>query len=214
MITMSYKDDAFELLAGNVIKNLEKRNAEGYYFKDSKSCVDAILAMMPKKSKISWGGSMTMEECGLMDALKENDYELIDRLQAKNEQESRELFAKSVLSDYFFMSTNAMTYDGELVNIDGKGNRVACLIQGPEHVFIVVGRNKLTATLDSAVERVRNVASPANAIRLKRNLPCGLTGRCHDCLSPDCFCNQVVVTRRNGQAGRIKVFLINEDLGY
>lgn len=211
---MSYKDNSFDILANNVIKNLEKRNMEGYYFKDSKSCVATILDMIPDNCKISWGGSMTIEETGLMDALKNGNYELIDRTLAKDEKESRELFAKAVLADYFFMSTNAMTYDGELVNIDGKGNRVACLIQGPEYVFVVVGRNKLTASIDSAVERVRNVASPANAIRLKRNLPCGLTGRCYDCLSPDCFCNQVVITRRNGQPGRIKVFLINEDLGY
>lgn len=211
---MSYKDKAFELLANNVIKNLEKRNMEGYYFNDSASCVTAILNMMPQNSTISWGGSMTLEETGLMDALKEKNYTLIDRNTAKNEEESRQLFAKAVLSDYFFMSTNAMTYNGELVNIDGKGNRVSCLIQGPSHVFILVGRNKLTASIDSAIERVRNVASPANAIRLNRELACGLTGRCHDCLSPDCFCNQVVITRRNGQTGRIKIFLINEDLGY
>ena len=79
---------------------------------------------------------------------------------------------------------------------------------------MIVGRNKLTASIESAVERVRNVASPANAIRLNKNIPCGLTGRCHDCISPDCFCNQIVITRRSGMKGRIKVFLINEDLGY
>lgn len=211
---MSNRDKAFEILSNNVIKNLEKRNMEGYYFEDSKSCVSAIINMIPEGSKISWGGSMTLEETGLMDALRQKDYNLIDRTLAKNEKESRELYAKAVMSDYFFMSTNAMTYDGELVNIDGKGNRVSCLIQGPSHVFILVGRNKLTATVESAYERIRNVASPANAIRLERDLPCGLTGRCHNCLSNECFCNQIVITRRNGQVGRIKIFLINEDLGY
>ena len=99
-------------------------------------------------------------------------------------------------------------------DIDGNANRVACLTHGPSHVIMLVGRNKFTASVEASVERVRNVASPANAIRLNRNIPCGLTGSCHDCLSPECFCNQIVITRRSGHAGRIKVFLINEDLGY
>lgn len=211
---MTIKEQAFKVRCENVIKNLEKRNMEGYYFENSKECVETILKMIPENSIIGWGGSMTLSETGLMDALQKGNFQLIDRTTAKTDEESRNIFAKTVLSDFYFMSTNAMTYDGELINIDGKGNRVACLIQGPSHVFLIVGRNKLTASIESAVERVRNVASPANAIRLNKNIPCGLTGRCHDCLSPECFCNQVVITRRSGMKGRIKVFLINEDLGY
>lgn len=212
------KAKAFEKLAENVIKNLEKRNMEGYYFEDSKSCVEAILNMMPKGSVVAWGGSQTLSESGLMDALKESEkasnLTLIDRTQAKTPQENREIYAKTVMADYYFMSTNAITNDGILINIDGNANRVACLAHGPSHVMLLVGRNKFTASVESGVERVRNVASPANAIRLNRNNPCGLTGSCHDCLSPDCFCNQILITRRSGHAGRIKVFLINEDLGY
>lgn len=208
------KSKAFENLAQNVIKNLEKRNMEGYYFEDSKSCVDAIMNMIPEGSVVSWGGSMTMNESGMMDALKASELTLIDRATAKTPQESREIFAKTVMADYYFMSTNAITNDGVLINIDGNANRVACLTHGPAHVMILVGRNKFTASVEAGVERVRNVASPANALRLNRNLPCALTGSCHDCLSPDCFCNQIVVTRRSGHPGRIKVFLINEDLGY
>ncbi len=212
------KAKAFEKLAENVIKNLEKRNMEGYYFEDSKSCVEAILNMIPKGSVVAWGGSQTLSESGLMDALKESEktsnLTLIDRTQAKTPEENREIFAKTVMADYFFMSTNAITNDGILINIDGNANRVACLAHGPSHVMLLVGRNKFTATVESGVERVRNVASPANAIRLNRNNPCGLTGSCHDCLSPDCFCNEILITRRSGHAGRIKVFLINEDLGY
>ena len=208
------KSKAFENLAQNVIKNLEKRNMEGYYFKDSQSCVEAIMKMIPEGSVVSWGGSMTMNETGMMDALKASDLTLIDRTTAKTPQESREIFAKTVLADYYFMSTNAITNDGILINIDGNANRVACLTHGPSNVMILVGRNKFTASVEAGVERVRNVASPANAIRLNRNLACGAPGSCHDCLSPDCFCNQIVITRRSGHAGRIKVFLINEDLGY
>ena len=208
------KSKAFEKLAQNVIKNLEKRNMEGYYFENSKACVEAIMNMIPDGSTISWGGSQTINESGMMDALKASDLTLIDRTAAKSPEESREIYAKTVMADYYFMSTNAITNDGELINIDGNGNRVACLIQGPTHVMILVGRNKFTASVNAGVERVRNTASPANAIRLNKNIPCGLTGSCHDCLSPECFCNQVVITRRSGHTGRIKVFLINEDLGY
>ena len=208
------KSQAFEKLAQNVIKDLEKRNMEGYYFEDSKSCVEAIMNMITKGSVVGWGGSQTLEESCMMAALKSSDLTLIDRTTAKTPEESREIFAKTVMADYFFMSTNAITNNGILINIDGNANRVACLAHGPSHVIILVGRNKFTASVEAGIERVRNVASPANAIRLKRNLPCGLTGSGHDCLSPDCFCNQIVVTRRSGHAGRIKVFLINEDLGY
>lgn len=208
------KSKAFEKLAPNVIKNLEKRNMEGYYFEDSKSCVEYIMNMIPEGSVVSWGGSMTLNETGMMDALKASNLNLIDRATAKTPQENREIFAKTVMADYYFMSTNAITNDGILINIDGNANRVACLTHGPSNIIMLVGRNKFTASVEAGVERVRNVASPANAIRLNRNLPCSLTGSCHDCLSPECFCNQVVITRRSGHAGRIKVFLINEDLGY
>ena len=172
------------------------------------------MNMIPDGSIVSWGGSQTINESGMMDALKASGLTLIDRTAAKSPEESREIYAKTVMADYYFMSTNAITNDGELINIDGNGNRVACLIQGPTHVMILVGRNKFTASVNAGVERVRNTASPANAIRLNKNIPCGLTGSCHDCLSPECFCNQVVITRRSGHTGRIKVFLINEDLGY
>jgi hypothetical protein len=208
------KSKAFAQLAPNVIKNLEKRNMEGYYFEDSKSCVEYIMNMIPEESVVSWGGSMTLNETGMMDALKASNLNLIDRATAKTPQENREIFAKTVMADYYFMSTNAITNDGILINIDGNANRVACLTHGPSNIIMLVGRNKFTASVEAGVERVRNVASPANAIRLNRNLACGLTGSCHDCLSPECFCNQIVITRRSGHAGRIKVFLINEDLGY
>ena len=110
------KSKAFEKLAENVIKNLEKRNMEGYYFEDSKSCVEAIMNMMPEGSVVSWGGSMTLNETGMMDALKASDLTLIDRATAKTPQENREIFAKTVMADYYFMSTNAITNDGILIN--------------------------------------------------------------------------------------------------
>lgn len=211
---MSHKETANARLAGHIIKNLEKRNMEGFYFETAADCTQAILKDMPTGSIISWGGSESIKECGLMDAIQDGSYELIDRTTANSPEESRVLYAKAVMADYYLMSSNAITLDGELINIDGNGNRVACLIQGPSHVILVVGMNKVVTDVTSGVARVRNMASPANAIRLNRNLPCGLTGVCHDCLFPECFCNQIVVTRRSGHAGRIKVYLVGESLGY
>lgn len=211
---MSHKLTALSRQAETIIKNLEKRNMEGYYFETADDCAKAILAEMPCGSIIGWGGSETLKECGLIDAIQGGSYELLDRSTAKTPEEARQIYARTVLADYFLMSTNAITLDGELINIDGNGNRVACLIQGPSHVIMVVGMNKVVPDVASGVARVRNVASPANAIRLDRKLPCASAGVCHDCLSPECFCCQIVVTRRSMHPGRIKVYLVGEELGY
>lgn len=211
---MSHKTEAFAAMAKTIIENLEKRNMEGYYFESSSECVKAIIDSIPSGSVISWGGSETVKEMGLMEAVHNGSYELIDRTAAQNPEEARQIYAKTVLADYYLMSSNALTIGGELINIDGNGNRVACLIQGPAHVIIVVGMNKIVTDVESGVARVRNMASPANAIRLNKKIPCASTGHCHDCLSPDCFCNQIVITRRSGHKGRIRVYLVAEDLGY
>lgn len=211
---MSFKKETYELTAQGIINNLAKRNMEGFYCKDSAELVDKVISLIEEGATIAWGGSQSVIECGLMEAVNSGKYNLIDRMSAKTPEESREIFAKTVLSDYFLMSTNAITLDGELVNIDGNGNRVAALIQGPKHVIIVAGMNKVAADIEAAYKRVKTESCPPNAVRLGRNTPCGKTGRCGDCLSPDCFCNQIVVTRRSGHAGRIKVFLVGEELGY
>lgn len=211
---MSHKSTAMAKQADTIIKNLVKRNMEGYYFDTAAECTRSILETIPAGSVISWGGSESVKECGLMEGIHNGSYQLIDRSLAKSPEESRALYAQAVLSDYYLMSSNAITLDGELINIDGNGNRVACLIQGPSHVILVVGMNKVVTDIESGIARVRNMASPANAIRLDRNLPCAATGTCHDCLAPECFCNQIVITRRSGHCGRIKVYLVGESLGY
>ena len=211
---MDNRQKAFAKACDGIIANLKKRNMEGYFYEDSASCVRAILDLIPDGSSISWGGSASVQESGMMDALKNGNYELIDRSLAKTPEEQREIYGRTVMSDYYFMSTNAITYEGELVNIDGNGNRVACLIHGPRHVIIIAGMNKVATTLEGAFERARTMACPPNAVRLDKKTPCAATGKCGDCLSPDCFCNQIVVTRRSGHTGRIKVFLVAEDLGF
>lgn len=211
---MSPKKEAGKLQAATIIENLRTRGMEGYYFGTSGECVSFILEMMPKGSSVSWGGSMTFEETGMKEALSDGSYRLIDRMSAKTPEERRSVYAQTVMSDYYFMSTNAITLDGELINIDGNGNRLACLMQGPSNVMILAGINKITSDIECGFRRVKDIASPANTVRLNKNTPCSHTGRCGSCFSPDCICSHTVITRRSGTPGRIKVFLINEDLGY
>ena len=164
---------------------------------------------------VSWGGSETLKEIGLIDDLAESeDYIIYDRTTARTPEEKREMYGKIVMSDYYFMSTNAITLDGELINIDGNGNRVACLCNGPEHVIIITGMNKVVDSVESGIARVRNIAAPPNAIRLGLNTPCAELGRCGNCLSEDCICDQIVITRKSRTQGRIKVLLVGEELGY
>ncbi len=211
---MSVLSDTYELTAQAVIRNLNRRNMEGYYCENSEQAVKKALELMPAGSSIAWGGSESVKECGLMDAIHNGDYHIIDRMDAKTPEEQRQMYARIVLSDYFLMSSNAITLEGELVNIDGNGNRVAALVHGPQNIIIIAGMNKITADIESAYKRVKVNACPANAVRLKRNIPCAVTGACGNCLADECFCNQIVITRRSGQKNRIKVILVGESLGF
>lgn len=206
------KKQYYENLASSVIKQFNKRGIEGYYCESADDAVSTITRMLTPGCTIACGGSMTLQELGLPDIFRNSDYTFYERPTTKDAFKA--YYSNVVTSDYFFMSSNAVTFDGLLVNIDGSGNRVAPMIFGPSNVMIVVGMNKLVPTLDDAYNRVRNVAAPPNCIRLNKNTPCALTGKCADCQSPDCICSNTVVTRRSAISGRIKVFLIGEELGY
>ena len=204
----------YEALAASVIKGLEKRNMEGYYFATSKEAVDHIMSLIPEGSSVSWGGSMTLAETGMMDALQNSSLTKIDRNNAATPEEKKTLERQAFSADYFFMSTNAITADGELVNVDGNGNRVAALVYGPDHIMILAGMNKVAMDEDAAIKRVHTTAGPINTQRLNLNTPCSTAGVCKNCLSPDCICAHTVLTRYNRIPGRIKVFLIGESLGF
>ena len=143
-----------------------------------------------------------------------SEYEIYNRATIPEGMTKKEFYGKMVTCDFYFMSSNAITLDGELVNIDGNGNRVACLCNGPDHVILIVGMNKVVPDVKSGIARVRNMAAPPNTVRLKRNTPCAEYGRCADCLTDDCICCHTVVTRKSNQPGRIKVILVGEELGY
>ena len=208
------KQQYYEALADSLIDKFNLRGIEGYYCETKEEALLTAKRFLTPGCSVSWGGSMTLQEIGLIEELKHSDYTVYDRATAVTPEERADLYADIVRCDYYFMSTNAITLDGQLVNIDGFGNRVACLITGPKNVIIVAGMNKVVSNVEAGYARVRDIATPANTKRLNKNTPCFHTGRCGDCLSPECICNQVVITRRSGHPGRIKVFLVAEDLGY
>lgn len=205
----------YSIQANSIIKKLEQRNMEGHYCETSEEALKKALSLMEPNSVISWGGSETIKEIGLISELTHQPYTLLDRSIATSVEETREIYLKAFNADYYLMSANAITLDGEIVNIDGTGNRVAALIYGPKNVIVIAGMNKIVTNQQAAVDRIRNFASPPNAIRIGHNqTPCSKTGKCNDCTSEQCICCHVVVTRYSRLPNRIKVILVGESLGY
>lgn len=205
---------AFAKTAETIIKNLKKRNIEGYYCASSADAVKLVRELVPEGSSITWGGSESFAETGVKDMLLVGNYRIIDRSRATTPEEQREIWRERVCADYHFMSANAITTGGEIVNIDGNADRLSLLLHGPEHVIMLVGANKVVSDAESGVKRTRTYACPPNAARLHTETPCELTGVCAECHAPKCMCCQVVVTRHSRHTGRIKVVLIGEDLGF
>ncbi len=196
-----------------LVQALEKRNMEGYYCPTAEEAVAKVLALIPADHTVSWGGVMTVDQLGIKEKLAQRGQPLIDRDTAKTPQERDELLHQALSCGTFLMSSNAISIDGQLVNLDGQANRVAALCFGPKQVIIVAGMNKVMGNLDAAIARARNVAAPANAQRFDIKTPCAVNGQCGDCTSPDCICCQMVITRFSKVKGRIKVVLVGEDLG-
>ncbi len=213
---MSAKHDAWKTQAEKIIKNMEKRHINGYYVNSRKEALELALSMMPKGSSVANGGSTTLNEIGLLPYIKEHpeEYTFYDRKAAKNDDETQLIHSQSMMADYFLMGTNAVTLAGELVNIDGNGNRVSALCFGPKHVIIVVGMNKIAADEESAYKRIRTEACPPNATRLELNTPCHLTGKCGECLGLSSMCSQLLTTRMSRYPDRIHVIMVGEELGF
>lgn len=200
-----------ELLAHTMIKGLNLRNMQGYYAKDKEEALKIALDLIEQESTITMGGGMSIDEIGLKQALKTGNYHFIDR---DEEQDKRKAMLAAYDADWFLASANAITQDGVLVNIDGNANRVSAIAQGPHHVLLIVGMNKVCADVDQAMKRARNVAAPMNAQRFDIHTPCKQTGTCLDCKSPDTICCQFLITRYSKHPGRIHVILVNDDLGF
>lgn len=200
-----------EELAQKIIKGLKSRNMTGYYVKTKEEALNKALELIPEQSKITKGGSMSVNEIGLVDALKAGNYEYCDR-EATEDKRAAELFAYN--ADIYLGSTNTITEDGILINIDGNSNRVSAYAYGPKKLILIVGMNKAAADVDSAMKRARNEAARLNAKRFGLSLPCTLTGSCMNCKSPDTICCQFLVTRYSRHTDRIHVILVDEALGY
>ena len=190
-----------------------RRGFDAYVAKNSEEAQKIVLRLISKGESITWGGSATLASLGLPALLKREGHTVFDREEVSPAE--RNAFSRQhFFSDWFLMSANAVTEDGELFNIDGNGNRVASLIFGPKNVIVLVGRNKITPDLPAAETRAREVAAPRNATRFPITTPCKKSGSCADCLSPDTICASFVRTRFCKPKGRIKVILIDEDLGF
>lgn len=203
-----------QMLAQKVIKGLESRGMEGYYAETKEEALKTALDLIPDGSVIGWGGSASVQEIGLIDAVCQGNYTVYNRDTCSSPEEKREVQLDIFRSDVFLASSNAVTEDGVLVNIDGVGNRVACISWGPRSVLLIVGMNKVVREVEDAVSRARNEAAPINAMRFGLDTPCARTGSCGNCKSPDTICSQVLVTRFSKEKGRIKIVLVNEDLGF
>ena len=197
-----------------VAEALNKRYFEAYYCSGRAEALEKILELIPQGHVVSWGGATTVDELGVKDALRQRGQAVIDRDTAKDAQERQEMLKKALTCDTFLMGSNAVSADGQLVNIDGTGNRVAALCFGPSQVIVVAGMNKVAGDLDGAMRQAREVAAPINAQRLQLKTPCSVNGLCADCKGPDSICAQIVTTRLCKPAGRIKVILVGEDLGF
>jgi len=212
-------DNYWRLRLKEVRTALEGNNFEAHVVADvdeaRRLVLDDILPKTEARS-VSWGGSITLMASGLVDALKgRSDLEVLDTFdRSLPVEEMRELRRRALLVDLFLTGTNAVTEGGQLVNLDGAGNRVAAITFGPRHVVILVGRNKVVPGMEEGMLRIKNYAAPVNAMRLDRKTPCVKTGSCEECQSPERICNSWAITEKSFPKGRIKVILINDDIGF
>lgn len=206
--------ESYKVKSATIIKNLQKRNMEGYYCETKEQAKAKIISLINQDAVVSWGGTVTIDQIGVKEALKENNIKVIDRDTAKTPEERTKLLKKALTADAYLTSTNAITMEGELVNIDGTGNRVAAYCYGPDSVIVVAGMNKVSRDVESAMKRVRTDACVPNTIRFNLKTPCALTGICGECTSNQTICSQILVTRFCKPKNRIKVILVGEILGF
>lgn len=204
------------MLAEKLVGNLKQRHYEAFFCPTAQEAVEKITSMIPEGSSVTWGGSMTIRDMGLTKALHNKEgLDIWDRDLAPSREEAQEIYRRAFYADYYLSSVNAMSEDGEIVNIDGNGNRVAAITFGPKHVILVVGINKVTQNLDAAISRARSLAAPVNMMRFADlNTPCKNDGMCHDCKSPDSICNYIQIMRNSHPVGRHIVVIVGEELGY
>lgn len=197
-----------------LVNNLKNRHFDAYYCETKEEALQMALSLIPEGDTVGWGGSMSCQQIGLIDAIRAGNYKALDRDACATAEEREALMRQALLSDTFLTSANALSIDGQMVNIDGHGNRVAAIVYGPKQVIVVAGMNKVEDSLDAAINRARTIAAPMNQQRFGHPNPCGATGVCGDCKRETCICNHILVTRHCRPVGKIKFVLVGEDLGF
>ncbi len=197
------------------MENLRLNKMKPYFAENCKEALDIVRELVKNDKLITSGGSATLKECGVIEMLQ-NEYSSAFSARPVNgtAEELRDFFRSEFSSDTFLASTNALTEDGELYNVDGNGNRVAAMIYGPTQVIIVTGVNKIVKNLAEAKERVETIAAPMNTKRLGSATPCKETGKCGHCHSEQRICCSYVTLGQQRVPDRIKVIIVNENLGF
>lgn len=220
---MSYQIKNNEMKITRVMKALEKNNIDSYFAKSHQEAEEIVKSLVAEGSKISCGGSVTLEESGIMNLMKSGYYNFLDRnREGLTPEDIRNIYLETYDCDAFFMSANAITENGELYNVDGNGNRISALIHGPKKVVVIAGVNKIVKDIDAAVYRVKTIAAPCNGIRLNTGTPCMITGKCiaanksmtEGCGAEKRMCVHYLTSAYQRSKGRISVIFLNEELGY
>lgn len=204
-----------EKQVNRTIENLKKHNMQGLYVKDELELIDLLTELIPENSVVGVGDSITLFETGVIDFIRKGNYIFLDKYKAEiTSEEKKEIYIKNFTADTFMCSTNALTEEGELYNIDGNGSRVGPMIYGPKQVILITGINKIVKDLEAAEKRVRNYSAPIDAKRLNKKTPCVSLGYCVNCKSPERICNDFVVISGQFIKNRIKVIIVGKQLGY
>lgn len=203
-----------EVKINRTIEALRKNNMESFFINTQDELINKIKELVKENSKVTVGGSMSLFETKIINHLRSGRYEFLDRYkEGLKPEEIKQIYREAFFCDAYFTSTNAITEDGELYNIDGNGNRVAAMLYGPDKVIVIAGVNKIVKNINEAISRVENLAAPANAKRLNRKTPCVITGKCMNCNSPERICREYTVIRKPAP-NRIFILLLNENYGY
>ncbi|MFB3886379.1 MAG: lactate utilization protein [Thermodesulfobacteriota bacterium] len=195
------------------IHALKKNHFEAFFVPNTKAAFEEVMRRIPDGITVGVGGSVTLAQIGLLEALGKRKIDFIWPQHARNNEERIELNKKALLAKVFLTSTNAVTEDGKLFNVDATGNRVGAMFIGPEKVIVICGVNKIVKDVEAAEKRVREWTAPQNAKRLNRKTPCTETGVCADCSSPDRICNIYVTMAKKPSRTDVLIILVGENLG-
>ena len=204
----------YEKKGNLLVKNLKSHHFDAYYCATKEEALALALELIPEGAKVGWGGALSAQEIGLINAVDQGNYVALNRDKASSFEERNAIMRACFDADYFICGSNALSLDGQMVNIDGMGNRTGMIIYGPKNILVIAGMNKVADTLEEAVRRARTVAAPQNAQRFGLPNPCSVTGACGDCKNETCICNQILITRNSKPAGRIKMIIVGDTLGF